>query len=98
MWTKQYLTKPTKEQYFKTKHPIGAVCMLVPMLIYYLFCKISGINSWWMLVGMLGCLTFGVGLVYAFAMKLKIYEKALVPALCLLCGGALIVLSLFLAW
>ncbi len=96
MWTKRYLTNPTKEEFFKTKHPIVTSSMLVPLLIYYLFCSIKGINSPWMLMGMTGCLTFGVGLAYAFAIRLKIYKKVLLPILCLLSGGILVVVSLLL--
>ena len=95
MWTKRYLTNPTKEEYFKTKHPIPTFSMLVPLLIYYLFCAIRGINSPWMLAGIVGCLILGVGLAYAFAIKLKIYKKILLPVLCLLSGGILIAVSLF---
>jgi hypothetical protein len=98
MWTKQYIFKPTKEEYFKTKHPIATAAMLVPMLLYYLIIAFGGADryNWWIMVGFVGCLILGVGLGYAFAVKVKIYQKVLLPILCLLFGTALIVVSLFI--
>ncbi len=94
MWTKRYLTKPTEEEYFKTKHPIATSSMIAPLIVYYLVCLIKGINSPWMLMGIVGCLVFGIGLGYAFAIRLKIYKKPLLPIVCLLSGGILVVMSL----
>lgn len=98
MWTKRYITHPTKEEYFKTKHPILSCCMLTPLWIYYLICLINDINDPWMLVGMVGCLTLGVGLVHTFAILLKVYNKRLLPRLCNVLGTFLIVISLIFAW
>ena len=98
MWTKQYIFKPTKEEYFKTKHPIATASMIVPMLLYYLIITFDGADryNWWIMVGFIGCLILGVGLAYAFAVKVKIYQKALLPILCLLFGTVFIVVSLFI--
>ena len=96
MWTKRYIFKPTKEEYFKTKHPIAIASMLVPMILYYLTITFAGADryNWWIMVGFVGCLVFGIGLVYAFAVKIKIYQKVLLPTLCLLFGVVLIVVTL----
>ena len=96
MWTKRYIFKPTKEEYFKTKHPIATSSMLVPMILYYLIITFAGVDrySWWIMVGFIGCLILGVGLAYLFAVKAKIYQKALLPTLCLMLGMILIVASL----
>ena len=98
MWTKRYILHPTKEEYFKTKHPIATSSMLVPMILYYLLIAFSGVDThnWWIIVGFLGCMMIGAGIAYAFAVKRKIYEKVLFPILCLLFGGTLLVVSLFL--
>jgi hypothetical protein len=98
MWTKRYIFKPTKEEYFKTKHPVAISSMLVPMLLYYLIITFGGADryNWWIMVGFVGCLILGVGLGYAFAVKVKIYPKILLPILCLLLGAALIAVSLFI--
>lgn len=97
MWTKRYILHPTKEEYFKTKHPIATSAMLVPMILYYLLIVFSGadVHRWWILVGFLGCLIMGAGIVYAFAVTRKIYEKGLLPVLGILSGGILLVVSLF---
>ena len=94
MWTKQYIFKPTKEEYFKTKHPIATASMSIPMTLYYLAISFFGVNSWWIMVGFVGCLVLGIGLVYAFAVKVKIYQKILLPALCLIVGVILVAVSL----
>ena len=93
MWTKQYIFKPTKEQYFKTKHPIACASMLLPMLLYYMVILFAD-NSWWILVGFIGALILGIGLAYGYAVKVKIYQKILLPILCLASGAILIVVSL----
>lgn len=98
MWTKRYLTKPTKEEYFKTKHPIASFSIIFPILVYYWICKINDINHPWMLAGAIGCLVLGVGLSYTFAVVLKVYDKWLIPALCNIIGLSLIVISLIFAW
>ena len=98
MWTKRYLTRPTEEEYFRTKHPIASFSVLFPILVYYWFCKINAINHPWMLAGILGCLILGVGLAYTFAVVLKVYHKWLIPALCDVLGFTLTVVSLILAW
>ena len=98
MWTKQYIFKPTKEEYFKTKHPIATLFMLVPMILYYLTIAFGGADkyNWWILGGFVGCLILGVGLAYIFAVKVKIYQKVLLPTLCLILGTVLIVVSLLI--
>ena len=98
MWTKRYILKPTKEEYFKTKHPIATSSMLAPMLLYCLIITFGGADryNWWIMVGFVGCLILGVGLGYTFAVKVKIYQKILLPILCLLLGAALIAVSLFI--
>ena len=97
MWTKEYILNPTAVEYFKTKHPIATSSMLLPLAIYYLYTRLSGINSLWILVGSLGCLVFGAGLGYLFAVIKKIYKKVYVPILALVLGSLLIVISLILA-
>ena len=47
-------------------------------------------------MGLVGCITLGIGLAYAFAVKVKIYEKPIVPVLCMSIGGIITVLSLFM--
>lgn len=96
MWTRRYILHPTKEEYFKTKHPIATSSMLVPMILYYIFVIFSNADThnWWIIVGFLGCLITGIGIAYAFAVKKRIYEKAWLPVLCLSLGGALLVVSL----
>ena len=96
MWTKDYILNPTADEYFKTKHPIATSSMLLPLGIFYLYTRFSGINSWWILVGSLGCLAFGAGLAYLFAVIKKIYKKVYVPILALVLGSLLIVISLIL--
>ena len=95
MWTKQYIFKPTKEEYFKTKHPIACASMLFPMMLYY-FITLFADNSWWIMVGFVGSLVLGIGLAYAFAVKVKIFQKVLLPISCLISGMILIVVSLLL--
>ena len=51
-----------------------------------------------MLVGAVGCLIFGVGLSYTFAIVLKVYNKLLIPTLCNVVGLLLAVISLIFAW
>lgn len=97
MWTKQYLLHPTKEEYFKTKHPVATSSMLIPMCIYYLYIAVSEINSWWVVCGMLGSMVFGAGLAYLFAVKVKIYAKVHVPILALISGSIIVIISLILA-
>ena len=96
MWTKRYIFQPTKEEYFKTKHPVATASMLVPMILYYLIIAFAGTDrySWWIMVGFVGCLVLGIGLGYAFAVKMRIYQKVLIPTLCLLFGSTLTVVSL----
>ncbi len=96
MWTKRYILKPTKDEYFKTKHPIATSSILVPTIIYYLIITFAGADrySWWIMVGVVGCLILGIGLAYAFAVKMKIYQRVLLPTLCLIFGMILIVTSL----
>lgn len=96
MWTKQYIFKPTKDEYFKTKHPIATASLLVPLILYYLIIAFAGADryNWWIIVGFVGCLILGVGFAYAFAVKVKIYQKVLLPTLCLIFGLLLIVASL----
>ena len=100
VWTKQYIFKPTKEEYFKTKHPIAMLSMVVPMGVYYLTITLmiafAGADryNWWMMVGFVGSLVLGIGLAYAFAVRLKIYQKVLLPILCIIFGVLLIASSL----
>ena len=96
MWTKRYILKPAKDEYFKTKHPIATSSILVPMIIYYLIITFAGVDryNWWIMVGVGGCLILGVGLAYAFAVKVKIYQRVLLPTLCLIFGMIAIVASL----
>ena len=96
MWTKRYIFKPTKEEYFKTKHPIAIASMLVPMILYYLTITFAGVDryNWWIMVGFIGCIVLGIGVLYAFAVKIKIYQKVLLPTLCLLFGAVLICVTL----
>lgn len=94
MWTKRYILNPTADEYFKTKHPIATMSMLLPLLIYYVYCRFAGINSPWMILGALGCLLFGIGLACLFAVIKKIYTKACVPTLALILGSVLIIISL----
>ncbi len=97
MWTKRYIFNPTKEEYFKTKHPIATSSILAPLIVYYLIVTFADAdNNWWLLVGFVGCLILGVGLAYAFAVKVKIYQKVLLPILCLAFGMALIIVSMFI--
>ena len=72
--------------------------MLVPMILYYLIITLAGADryNWWIMVGAVGCLVLGIGLSYAFAVKAKIYQKVLLPVLCLVLGMALIAVSLFI--
>ena len=97
MWTKRYILYPTKEEFFKTKHPIATSSVLVPMILYVLFIRFSDVDShnWWILVGWFGSMIAGIGIAYAFAVKRKIYEKVWCPVLHLLCGVTLLAVSLF---
>ena len=98
MWTKRYITKPTKEEYFKTKHPIACFGMISPILVYYWICLLNDINHPWMFAGIIGCLILGVGLSYTFALALKVYNKWFIPTVCDILGMVLIVISLIFAW
>lgn len=98
MWTKRYITKPTKEEYFKTKHPIASFCMISPILVYDWICLRNDMNHPWMLDGIIGCLIFGEGLRYTVALALKVYNKWFLPIVCDVLGMVLIVISLIFAW
>ena len=100
MWTKRYIFNPTKEEYFKTKHPIATSCMLIPMFLYYLIITVAVADhyNWWIMVGFAGCLILGVGLAYTFAIKRMIYKQSLWPLICLLAGVVLIAVSLVLVF
>lgn len=101
MWTKQYIFNPTKEEYFKSKHPVATSSMLMPVILYYLIITLAGADqyNWFIIIGAIGCLVLGAGLAYGFAVKVKIYQKTLTPALCFISGMMLIILSLlFLFW
>ena len=97
MWSKRYLLHPTKEEYFKTTHPIGSLCTIFPLLVYYVLCTINGLDSPWVILGVFGCVLFGMGLAYIVAIVLKVYQKVLTPILFLLLGGTLTVASVLLA-
>ena len=96
MWTKQYILKPTKEEYFNSKHPVATSSMLVPVILYDLIITLAGADQYneWIIIGAVGSLIFGAGLVYGFAVKVKIYQNVLLPALCFISGMTLTVLSL----
>ena len=97
MWTKRYLLNPTKEEYFKTTHPIGTACTITPLLIYYVLCTINNMDSPWLILGVFGCVLFGMGFSYIFAIVLKVYPKILTPIICLLLGSTLTATSVLLA-
>ena len=97
MWTKRYLLHPTKDEYFQTMHPIGSLCTLSPLLIYYVLCAINHMDSPWSILGAVGCILFGMGLAYIFAIVLKVYQKKQIPVICLLLGGTLTAASVLLA-
>ena len=97
MWSKRYIFNPTKEEYFKTKHPIATASVLVPICVYYLYCSLNSLKSWWIILGVLGCLLFGIGLGYGFAVIRKLYEKAYLPVLCLIMGTTLVAIGLIFA-
>lgn len=96
-WTKRYIFNPTKEEYFKTKHPIASASMLVPMILYYLIVTFAGADTynWWLIVGFFGSMIFGVGVGYTFAVIKKIYEKVWLPIMHLLLGAIIIAVGLF---
>ena len=96
MWTKRYIFNPTKDEYFKTKHPIATSCMLIPMLLYYLIITFGGADNynWWLMVGLAGCLILGIGLGYSFAIRRKIYKKTIWPFICIFAGVVFITVSL----
>ena len=98
MWIKRYLLNPTKEEYFKTKHPIASFGMISPTLVYYWICFLNDINHPWMFAGIIGCMVLGVGLLYTFAVILRVYKKWFVPTACDILGVLLIVISLVFAW
>ena len=95
MWTKRYIFNPTKEEYFKTKHPIAVFCMLMPLAVDYLIITfgVADQYSWWLSVGFVGSLILGVGLTYTFAIQRKIYKRTVWPFLYLVVGVALLVVS-----
>ena len=93
---KRYILHPTKEEYFKTQHPIAISSVLIPMILYYLIAMSDAdTHNWWIIVGFFGSIFMGVGIAYAFAVIRKIYEKVLIAVLWLLFGGTLLVVSLF---
>ena len=65
------------------------------MMLYYVIIMFAD-NSWWIMVGFVGSLVLGIGFAYAFAVKVKIYQKVLLPILCLISGVILIMVSLLL--
>ena len=95
MWTKRYLLNPTKDEYFKGRHPIATGSVLAPMLISLLIITIAGADryNWWIAVEGVGSLIFGIGLSYSFAVMMKIYQKVWLPILFLILGLILIVVS-----
>lgn len=97
MWTKRYLINPTKDEYFKGRHPIAVCSILLPMILYYLLYEIVGITSWWMVIGFIGSLVFGEGLMVLIACVMKVYKKLIWPISLLIVGSATIVLSLILS-
>ena len=96
MWTKRYIFNPTKDEYFKTKHPIAISCMLIPMVLYYLIITFGGADNynWWLMVGFAGCLILGMGLGYSFAISRKIYKQTIWPFICVFAGAVFITVSL----
>ncbi len=100
MWTKRYLLKPTKEEYFKTKHPIAFLSFLTPIVLYCLILLLCGVgrHSEWILIGIMGCLSLGIGIGYTFAIKVKIYKRSPWPVISLLYGATLIVASFVLMY
>ena len=97
MWTKRYLLHPTKDEYFKTTHPIGSLCTISPLLIYYVLCTINHMDSPWLILGAVGCVLFGMGFAYIFAIVLKVYQKIHTPIIYLLLGCAITAASILLA-
>ncbi len=91
-----YLFRPTKEQFFKTKHPFLTIPLLLPLCIYSLYTRIQGYNSWLLLVGCIGSFLLGFGLSYFAAIRLKVYTKKIVPITMSLSGGILIAISLWI--
>ena len=96
MWTKRYIFHPTKEEYFKTKHPIGSICAIIPLLIYYVYAATNDLNSPWLVMGAFGCLVFGIGLGYGFGILLKVYDRYIVPIGIMTLGIAMTVTSLIM--
>ncbi len=91
---KGYLLHPTKDEFFKTKHPFATFPVLFPLFVYYIICQIFGWNSAWMILGIIGSLLLGVGLTYLSAILLKVYKKYHIPLLLTALGGILVAISI----
>ena len=54
-------------------------------------------DSPWLILGAVGCVLFGMGLAYIFAIVLKVYQKIHTPIIYLLLGCAITAASILLA-
>ena len=51
----------------------------------------------WLILGAVGCVLFGMGLAYIFAIVLKVYQKVCTPIIYLLLGSIITAVSVLLA-
>ncbi len=98
---------PSSDVDFKLLHPvlypvlatIGCVALILPILIYYIcILAFSLPNEWPILLGLVGVVTFGVGLFNIVAAWLHQYLGHLLTAVCLIGGVVITALSMLLLY
>ena len=92
----------TSDYEFRAKHPIGyfflvmlgVVALFLPIVIYLIFVLPYDINSYWIILGLLGGFAIGIGLFNFVAIIIKQYLGHIVSILSFIIGGILIWTSL----
>lgn len=101
------LFDPKADDDFKAAHPIGyrvligigIVALLAPMAVYLLLMALNGMpENGWLLLGVAGCFIIGIGLFNIVAAFLHQYLGHIVTVGCLVVGGGLTVLSVWLVY
>lgn len=92
---------------FKAAHPVaygvlitaGIIVLLAPMVAYILLMGLGGApNNGWTVLGTVGCFIIGIGLFNVVAAFLHQYLGHIVTVGCLVVGGGLTVLSVWLVY
>ena len=90
---------PASDEAFKAAHPIGywvlvtvgILAFIAPMIGLIIFDSLTGApGTGWIILGLIGCMTVGVGLFNIVAAWIDQYLGHTLTAVCLLGGGAII--------